>query len=93
MNIDENISNDESIIFAKFILSQKYFVIFSSYALYLYKIDENNKNTYNQIKRKEHNIIGYFHVKELLEEETFFIVQDDRTKDCYFYDVSPWLSC
>ena len=93
MNIDENISNDESIIFAKFILSQKYFVIFSSYALYLYKIDENNKNTYNQIKRKEHNIIGYFHVKELLEEETSFIVQDDRTKDCYFYDVSPWLSC
>jgi len=93
INIDENISNDESIIFAKFILYQKYFVIFSSYALYLYKIDENNKNIYNQIKRKEHNIIGYFHVKELLEEETSFIVQDDRTKDCYFYDVSPWLSC
>lgn len=88
---DENIQNDETFIFAKFILKENYLVIFSSSALYFFKKDENKINIYKQIKRKEHNIIGYFTVKELIDEETCFITQDNRTKDCLFFDVMPWI--
>ena len=91
MNNNESIINNESFVFAKFILNQKYLVIFSSYNLYLYKNNENKKNVYDEIKRKEHNIIGHFRVKELYEEDTCFIAQDDRTKDCLFFDVMPWI--
>ena len=91
MNSKESIQNNESFIFAKFIFDQKFLVVFSTYNLYLYKKDESNNNVYNEIKRKEHNIIGHFRVKELYEEETCFIAQDDRTKDCLFFDVMPWI--
>ena len=91
MDNKETFRNDESLIFSKFILNQKYLVIFSSYALYLYKNKDNKNYVYQEIKRKEHNIIGYFRVKELYEEETCFIIQDDRTKDCLFFDVIPWI--
>ena len=90
-NKNESIQTDESLIFAKFILNQKYLVIFSSFELYLFKNNEINKNAYEEVKRKEHNIIGHFRVKELYEEETCFIAQDDRTKDCLFFDVMPWI--
>ena len=43
------------------------------------------------MKKKEHNIIGYFKVKELIDEETCFITQDERTKDCLFFDVKAWI--
>ena len=91
MNKKESLQNNESLIFAKFILNQKFLVVFSSYNLYLYKNNESKTNDYNEIKRKEHNIIGHFRVKELYEEETCFIAQDDRNKDCYFFDVMPWI--
>ena len=91
LNKSESMKNDESLMFAKFILNQKYLVIFSSHALYLYKNNENKKNVYEEIRRKEHNIIGYFRIKDLYEEETCFIVQDDRSKDCLFFDVMPWI--
>ena len=91
MNINEKIQNDELLIFAKFILNQKYLVIFSSYYLYLLKNDENKNNNYKEIMRKEHNIVGYFTVKEIFEEETCFIAQDDRSKDCLFFDVMAWI--
>ena len=91
MNINEKIQNDELLIFAKFIFNQKYLVIFSSYYLYLLKNDENKKNIYKEIMRKEHNIVGYFTVKEIFEEETCFIAQDDRSKDCLFFDVMAWI--
>lgn len=91
MNSKESIQNNESFIFAKFIFDQKFLVVFSTYNLYFYKKDESNNNVYNEIKRKEHNIIGHFRVKELYEEETCFIAQDDRTKDCLFFDVMPWI--
>ena len=88
---DGNMKNDESLIYAKFILKEKYLVIFSSYTLYLFKKDEDKMNIYKQKKRKEHNIIGYFKVKELIDEETCFITQDDRNKDCLFFDIMPWI--
>ena len=91
MNINEKIQNDELLIFAKFIFNQKYLVIFSSYYLYLLKNDENKNNNYKEIMRKEHNIVGYFTVKEIFEEETCFIAQDDRSKDCLFFDVMAWI--
>ena len=91
MNSKESIQNNESFIYAKFIFDQKFLVVFSTYNLYFYKKDESNNNVYNEIKRKEHNIIGHFRVKELYEEETCFIAQDDRTKDCLFFDVMPWI--
>ena len=91
MNDKEIFECDESLIFAKLILNQKYLVIFSSYALYLYKKDNNKNNVYQEIKRKEHNIIGYFRVKELYNEETCFIISDDRSKNCLFFDVLPWI--
>ena len=88
---NENTQNEELVIFAKFILNEKYLVIFSSCALYLLKKDEFKNNIYKQIKKKEHNIIGYFKVKELIDEETCFITQDERTKDCLFFDVKAWI--
>ena len=88
---DESVQNDETFIYAKFIFKEKYLVIFSSNALYIFKRDESKMNLYKLKKRKEHNIIGYFTVKELIEEETCFITQDNRTKDCLFFDVMPWI--
>ena len=91
IKIDEIIKNDEILIYAKIFLNEKYLVIFSSYSLYLFKNSGSKDNTYKEIKRKEHNIIGYFNVKELFMEETCFIVQDDRSKDCFFFDFKPWI--
>lgn len=91
MNKDEKIQDDEFFIFAKFILNQKYLVIFSSNYLYLLKNEKSKKNIYQEIKRKEHNIIGYFRVKELFEEETCFIAQDERSKNCLLFDIKPWI--
>jgi hypothetical protein len=88
---DESVQNDETFIYAKFIFKEKYLVIFSSNAIYIFKRDESKMNLYKLKKRKEHNIIGYFTVKELIEEETCFITQDNRTKDCLFFDVMPWI--
>ena len=88
---DENIQNDETFIYAKFIFKEKYLVIFSSNAIYIFKRDESKMNLYKLKKGKEHNIIGYFTVKELIEEEACFITQDNRTKDCLFFDVMPWI--
>ena len=83
--------DDESLVYAKFIFKEKYLVIFSSNSLYIFIKDENKMNIYKQKKRKEHNIIGYFKVKELIDEDTCFITQDERTKDCLFFDVKPWI--
>ena len=88
---DENMKDDESLVYAKFIFKEKYLVIFSSNSLYIFIKDENKMNIYKQKKRKEHNIIGYFKVKELIDEETCFITQDDRNKDCLFFDIMPWI--
>ena len=90
MNEKENIQNDEILIYAKLILELKYLVIFTSYAIYLFKIDNSNNNVYKEVKRKKHYIIGYFSVRQLNEEETCFIAQDDRTKKCLFFDIQPW---
>ena len=93
IKMDDNnmIKNDEILIYAKFILNEEYLIIFSSYSLCLYKNSGNKDNIYKEIKRKEHNIIGYFNVKDLYMEETCFIAQDDRSKDCFFFDVKPWI--
>ena len=85
----KTLNDDEYFIFAKFILNQKYLVIFTSSSIYLFY--ENKKNTYEEIKRKEHSIVGYFQVRQLLDKETCFIVQDDRIKDCLFFDISLWI--
>jgi len=89
INKNEKNKNDELLMYAKLIYEQKYLVLFTSNAIYLFKVDNEN-NTYKEIKRKVHNIIGYFTVRQLNEEESCFIAQDDRSKKCLFFDVSPW---
>ena len=93
IKMDDNniIKNDEFLIYAKLILNEEYLIIFSSSYLYLYKNNGDKENIYKEIKRKEHNIIGYFNVKDLYMEETCFIAQDDRSKDCFFFDIKPWI--
>ena len=93
IKMDDNniIKNDEILIYAKLILNEEYLIIFSSSYLYLYKNNGDKENIYKEIKRKEHNIIGYFNVKDLYMEETCFIAQDDRSKDCFFFDIKPWI--
>ena len=91
LNKNEKYSNDEIIMYAKFISEQKYLVIFTSYAIYLFKINNIQDNIYKEIKRKEHYIIGYFFVRQLNEEETSFITQDYRTNKCQFFDIVPWI--
>ena len=86
---NEKNKNDELLMYAKLIYAQKFLVLFTSNAMYLFKNDNNN-NTYQEIKRKVHNIIGYFTVRQLNEEDSCFIVQDDRSNKCLFFDVSPW---
>ena len=86
---NEKNKNDEILMYAKLIYDQKFLVLFTSNAIYLFKND-NDKNTYKEIKRKVHNIIGYFTVRQLNEEESCFIAQDDRSNKCLFFDVSPW---
>jgi hypothetical protein len=91
MNKKENIQKDEILIYAKFILDFKYLVIFTSYAIYLYNKNNDKNNIYKEIKRKRHYIIGYFNVRQLNEEETCFMTQDDRTKKSLFFNVFPWI--
>ena len=86
---NEKNKNDEILMYAKLIYDQKFLVLFTSNAIYLFKND-NDKNTYKEIKRKVHSIIGYFTVRQLNEEESCFIAQDDRSNKCLFFDVSPW---
>ena len=86
---NEKNKNEELLMYAKLIYNQKFLVLFTSNAMYLFK-NNNNNNTYKEIKRKVHNMIGYFTVRQLNEEESCFIAQDDRTNKCLFFDVSPW---
>ena len=86
---NEKNKNDEILMYAKLIYDQKFLVLFTSNAIYLFK-NVNDKNTYKEIKRKVHSIIGYFTVRQLNEEESCFIAQDDRSNKCLFFDVSPW---
>ena len=91
MNKNEKNKEDEILMYVKLIISQQFLVIFTSFAIYLFKINKNyNNKIYKEIKRKEHNIIGYFNVRQINEEETCFIAQDDRTNKCIFFDVSSW---
>ena len=87
---EEKNKNDEIIMYANLINEQKYLVIFTSYSIILFAKDNSEDNIYKQIKRKEHYIIGYFKVRQLYEEETCFVVQDDRTKKCLLFDVFSW---
>ena len=87
---EEKNKNDEIIIYSNLIKEQKYLVIFTSYSIILFEKDYSEDNIYKQIKRKEHYIVGYFKVRQLYEEETCFIVQDDRTKKCLLFDVFSW---
>ena len=91
MNKKEIIQKDEILMYAKFILDLKYLVIFTSHAIYLFKNDNKENNIYKEIKRKKHYIIGYFNVRQLNDEETCFMTQDDREKKCMFFDVFPWI--
>ena len=92
MNKKEKNKDNEILMYAKFIYDKSVLVIFTSYSIYLFKIDNNDEdNIYREIKRKEHYIIGYFIVRQLNEEESCFIAQDDRTKKCLFFDVNTWL--
>ena len=91
MNKNEKNKEDEILMYVKLIISQQFLVIFTSFAIYLFKINKNyNNKIYKEVKRKEHNIIGYFNVRQINEEETCFIAQDDRTNKCLFFDVSSW---
>ena len=89
-NKKEKNKNDEIIMYAKFICELKYLVIFTSYSIYLFINDNSEDNIYKEVKRKEHYIIGYFKVRQLNEEETCFIAQDDRNRKCLFFDVFSW---
>ena len=91
MNKKEIIQKDEILMYAKFILDLKYLVIFTSHAIYLFKNDDKQNNIYKEIKRKRHYIIGYFNVRQLNDEETCFMTQDDREKKSMFFDVFPWI--
>ena len=92
MNKREKNKDNEILIYAKFIYDRKILVIFTSYSIYLFKINNNDEdNIYKEIKRKEHYIIGYFMVRQLNEEDSCFIAQDDRTKECLLFDVNTWL--
>ena len=92
MNKREKNKDNEILIYAKFIYDRKILVIFTSYSIYLFKINNNDEdNIYKEIKRKEHYIIGYFMVRQLNEEDSCFIAQDDWTKECLLFDVNTWL--
>ena len=93
LNIEfkEKTKKDEILIYAKFIFEEKFLVIFSSYAIFLFQKDFDKKNNYKEIKNKPHYIIGYFKVRQLIEEESCFIAQDDRNKKCSFFDVLNWI--
>ena len=86
---NEKNKNDEILMYAQLIYDQKFLVLFTSNAIYLFKND-NDKNIFKEIKRKVHSIIGYFTVRQLNEEESCFIAQDDRSNKCLFFDVSSW---
>ena len=74
MNKKEKNKDNEILMYAKFIYDKRVLVIFTSYSIYLFKIDNSDEdNIYRELKRKEHYIIGYLIVRQLNEEESCFI--------------------
>ena len=81
---------NENIIFAKLISNEKFLVVFSNVSLYLLKFDEH-LNYFIEIKNRKHNIVGDFKVRQLSNEEFYFLMHDYKSNKCQFFNFQAWV--